>query len=320
MKKYLCLLLFLLVPSIAGAVEAGYFDVSFWDNANFDTGTTVSAFTLSKSANPSAGGSITASPDKTSYTSGETVTLTAAPASSCYEFTGWSGDASGSTNPTTITMNGNKTVTATFKAKIYTITATAGSGGTISPSGSTIVQCGNNQTFTITANAGYQIADVKVNGSSVGAVSSYTFNNVTSNQSIAATFSQKTAGSGGTISPSGSLSVNHAGNQTYTITANTGYRITDVTVDGSSVGAVSTFTFSNVIANHTISATFSAGSYTITATAGSGGTISPSGSVSVTHGGNQTFSITPNSGYQITNVTVDGNSVGMVSTYTFSNV
>ncbi len=58
----------------------------------------------------------------------------------------------------------------------------------------------------------------------------------------------------------------------------------------------------------------------ITATAGEGGTISPDGATNVVVGENQTYTITPNKGYIIDNVIVDGESVGAVSTYTFSNV
>ena len=60
--------------------------------------------------------------------------------------------------------------------------------------------------------------------------------------------------------------------------------------------------------------------YTITASAGSHGSITPSGSVSVNYGANQSFSITPNSGYHVANVLVDGGSVGAVTTYAFTNV
>ena len=60
--------------------------------------------------------------------------------------------------------------------------------------------------------------------------------------------------------------------------------------------------------------------YTITASAGSGGSITPSGSVTVLHGDSQTFTITPNGNYRISDVVVDGVSVGAVSTYTFNNV
>ena len=70
----------------------------------------------------------------------------------------------------------------------YTITASAGNGGMISPAGAVTVDEGKDQTFTITANNGYSIADVVVDGASVGAVDSYTFEDVTANHTINVTF------------------------------------------------------------------------------------------------------------------------------------
>ena len=70
----------------------------------------------------------------------------------------------------------------------FTITATADEHGSISPSGTVTVKRDGSQPFTITPNSGYQIADVKVDGTSVGAVASYTFENVTANHTIEATF------------------------------------------------------------------------------------------------------------------------------------
>jgi len=125
---------------------------------------------------------------------------------------------------------------------------------------------------------------------------------------------------GGTISPFGTLVADIGSSQTFTITPNTGYKIKDVKVDGVSVGAVSTYTFSNVTSDHTIEASFEAITFTITASAGSGGYISPSGTISVNYGESKTFTITPYSGYKISKVKVDGVSVGAVSTYTFQNV
>ena len=60
--------------------------------------------------------------------------------------------------------------------------------------------------------------------------------------------------------------------------------------------------------------------YTIEATAGIGGTISPSGNVGICGGEDQTFTITPNKGYAISNVRIDGKSIGAVKSYTFENV
>lgn len=72
----------------------------------------------------------------------------------------------------------------------FIITASAGSGGSISPSGSVQVTAGGSQTFYITSDRGYHIADILVNGTSVGAVSSYTFQNVQENQTITAIFAR----------------------------------------------------------------------------------------------------------------------------------
>jgi len=74
------------------------------------------------------------------------------------------------------------------KIETFTITATAGQGGTIYPSGSVSVVSGSSQTFTIKPNLGYKIKDVKVDGTSVGAVNTYTFTNITSNHTIEAVF------------------------------------------------------------------------------------------------------------------------------------
>lgn len=75
-------------------------------------------------------------------------------------------------------------------AQKYTITATAGEGGSITPAGAVSVKEGASQTFAIAAQEGYAIADVLVDGQSVGAVDSYTFENVTANHTIAAVFTR----------------------------------------------------------------------------------------------------------------------------------
>jgi len=76
----------------------------------------------------------------------------------------------------------------------YTITASAGSHGSISPSGSITVNQDSDKSFTITPDTGYQIDDVLVDGSSVGAVSLYTFTNVTQDHTISATFIIESSG------------------------------------------------------------------------------------------------------------------------------
>ncbi|MCX5850819.1 MAG: proprotein convertase P-domain-containing protein, partial [Deltaproteobacteria bacterium] len=212
----------------------------------------------------------------------------------------------------------------------HTITATAAAGGTISPSGATLVCFGESAAYTITPNYGYRITDVTVDGVSVGVVSSYTFTNVTADHTIDASFMKDrivtyviaaTAGTGGTISPVGDVTVNVGSNQTFTIAAQAGFVIDDVIVDGASVGSPGSYTFTGVMKDHTIEAFFKEMViYPITATALEGGTITPSGEVNVNEGDDITFTITPDTGYNIIDVLIDGTTVGIVTTYTFQNV
>lgn len=84
----------------------------------------------------------------------------------------------------------NYTYTAVFEKLTYAITASAGAGGTISPSGSIQVGHGDSKTYTITPNDGYEIESVTVDGVNKGAVSSFTFLNVTAAHTISVTFKQ----------------------------------------------------------------------------------------------------------------------------------
>jgi hypothetical protein len=208
----------------------------------------------------------------------------------------------------------------------YNITSSSGAGGTIEPSGIAKVTAGTNKTYSITPGTGYKVSNVLVDGVAVGAVSSYTFSNVTSNHTISASFVQITytitgsAGTGGSINPSGTATVTHGTSRTYSITPATGYKISNVKVDNVAIGNVSTYTFSNITSNHSISASFAKLTYTLTSFAGTGGSVSPGGINTVDYGTSKTFLIKPNTGYYISDVKVDNLSVGPVSSYTFPNV
>lgn len=176
-------------------------------------------------------------------------------------------DASGCVSPATAVVVGSNPV-------VYTITASAGSNGSISPAGVSNVNCGTGLTYTITPASCYQISDVLVDGVSVGAVSSYTFSNVTANRTISVTFSiitytvTSSAGTGGTVTPLGAQTVNCNDNINFTISSDPGFVILDVLVNGNSVGPVSAYSFNGVQANQTISASFAACNNPATANAG----------------------------------------------------
>ena len=115
-----------------------------------------------------------------------------------HSFDGWYTEKSGGTKITTDTVfSANTTVYAHWTYiggggssgySYYTIKATAGTGGSISPSGNVSVREGRDQTFTITPDKGYAVANVKIDGKSIGAVKSYTFENVRRTHTIEVIF------------------------------------------------------------------------------------------------------------------------------------
>ena len=145
-----------------------------------------------------AGGTVEGNPN--TYTI-ETVAFTLKnPTKSGYTFTGWSGTGLDGENNMTVTIpkgsTGDRSYTAHWRYNggggsgysYYTIKATAGAGGSISPSGNVSVREGRDQTFTITPDKGYAVANVKIDGKSIGAVKSYTFENVSRTHTIEVIF------------------------------------------------------------------------------------------------------------------------------------
>ena len=142
----------------------------------------------------------TADDNPTGYTV-ETETFTLKnPTRPGYIFSGWSGTGLTGENNLTVTIEkgstGNRSYTAHWRYNggggsgysYYTIKATAGAGGSISPSGNVSVREGRDQTFTITPDKGYAVANVKIDGKSIGAVKSYTFENVRRTHTIEVIF------------------------------------------------------------------------------------------------------------------------------------
>ena len=151
-------------------------------------------YTLTVNVSPSGSGSVTVVPLKNNYVNPEQVTLTAQPGVD-YAFIGWSGDASGSTNPLTITMNSNKSITAVFESTappppedIYTLTVT------VSPSGSGSVtvnpqkpKYAQNEQVTLTATPASGNTFLNWSGSASGSTNPLTVI-MTGNKSITANF------------------------------------------------------------------------------------------------------------------------------------
>jgi predicted ester cyclase len=218
-------------------------------------------------------------------------------------------------------------IRVTFTLNTYTVTTTVVGGGTITPSGTVTVAYGGSQTFKFTANSGYYIEDVLYDGNSQGPLDSLKLTNVTANHTIQVTFTiisytitASVPGDHGVISPSGAVSVNAGSNQNFAFTPNTGYHVLNVTIDDTAKGKLSSYQFTNVNANHTISVTYGIDSFTVTAVQHSNGTITPSGVSTVTYGGQIIYTIAALTGYHITDVVIDSVSKGVMTVDTFKNV
>ncbi|MDB6140060.1 MAG: hypothetical protein JWO94_3132 [Verrucomicrobiaceae bacterium] len=229
-------------------------------------------------------------------------------------------------------VNANQTLTATF-TKSPAITASAGAGGTISPPGKQVVGFGGSRTFLVLATPGYRVKTVMVNGVGVAlplpapSMFIYQVANIAKASTINATFAldptkaviTATAGAGGTISPLGKTAVLKGDSKAYTITRAANYRILDVKLDGKSVGATTVFTVSNVQAAHAIAATF-AKLPVITAKQAGGGLVKPEGVTVVGYGGSLNYLVTPEAGYQVAGLVINGKAAAAASSHTFSNV
>lgn len=115
------------------------------------------------------------------------ITLDAQPVQG-YEFSHWSGGINDDENPLTFVIISDVHVTANFIPETFILTATAGQGGIINPVGMVSANWDSDLTFTITPDTGYQVADVLVDGTSVGTPEKYTFSNITADHTIHASF------------------------------------------------------------------------------------------------------------------------------------
>ena len=219
----------------------------------------------------------------------------------------------------------------------YTIAPSAGANGAIAPSTTQTVASGGSTTFTITPAATYKIADVLVDGASVGAVATYTFTNVTADHTIAASFAPQagttftitpTAGANGTITPDAAQTIASGSDLTFAVKPSTGYYIDTMKVDGAAIQPTASYTFKNVTASHTIEATFAKTptlcTITTTVLGGYGGTYVPMFPIyTLVPGSGITYYFVPDDGFHIDSVSVNGWPVTLDSddnSYTFNNI
>ncbi len=239
-----------------------------------------------------------------------------------YNFSHWSDQVT--SNPRTdLNVTGPVNVTAIFTPEIFSIMASSGSNGNISPSGEVLVEYNSNQSFDMQPSVGYMVEDVLVDDQSMGPLEEYTFTAISQDHTIHVSFtpaiytltylSEPT----GTIQGEAVQTVPHGGAGTPV----TAVPFPSHHFEGWSDGSIMNPRLDvNITDNLTVTAQFAINTHTISASAGTNGSISPTGNVVVEEGASQSFAIIPNTGYEIVDVQIDGSSIGPVASYEFVNV
>jgi len=158
-------------------------------------------------------------------------------------------------------------------------------------------------------------------------VSSYTFVGVSGIHSIDAYYGiitniiSASVSTGGTISHLGTNIVNYGDTLAFTILPDSGYHLTHVFIDGVDSGIIYSHVFKNVTDVHTIHADFAINTYTITATANGGGTLTPVGVIPANWGDTKAFTIPSDSTHKYLRLIVDGDTLQTLPlSYSFSNI
>lgn len=315
------------IDTVAFAAIAANHNVAFeFTIKKFEIAATVDA-----QANHGTIQGLTQSPMTVNY--GENVTLTFVPEAN-YEVSNVvvDGQSVGAvTSYQFVNINASHNVVVSFAATMYTLTATSNVPScTITPA-TTNVQAGSNVNYTLNAAAGYHLLNVIANGQAVvvAANNTFTIENVQSDYSINANFApdfvtvtvQQPAHA--TITP-GTQTVAYGATPSFVIMPEAGYNVATVTANGQPVSVtynngIGNFTLDPVTDSTTVTATTSIKTFTITVVNNAHGTIAPA-TQTVNYGANQTFTITADQYYVISDVKVDGASRGAISSYTFNNV
>jgi uncharacterized repeat protein (TIGR02543 family) len=276
-------------------------------------------YTISVSANPTNGGTVTGGG---SYQQGQSCTVNATPATG-YTFVRWTENGNQvSTNASyTFTVTGNRTLVAQFQQQSFTITATANpsNGGTVIGGGS--YTYGQNCTLTATPNQGYDFVKWTKNGVQVSTNPTYTFT-VTESATYVAHFNIQTYTISLAANPANAGTVSGAGDYDYgascTVIArpNQRYEFINWTENGVEVSTEQSYTFT-VTANRSLVANFGMPMVEIRATVDPEEAASITGTGTYAYGETVTLSLDRNEDWAFLNWTKDGEVVSEEMTYTF---
>ena len=209
-------------------------------------------------------------------------------------------------------------------ARRYDIDVEQSENGTVTPNGSNYISRLDKQTYVFIPDPGYKVKDVVLNGESIGAVAGYTFENVTSNQTLFVEFEKiqysvnVNCGANGSTDVAGIVQVEHGSPLTITITPAEFFAIDFIKVNGALVAVSNPLVLESITADTWLEIGFKQVTYHITTESGANGSITPSFSVAA--GENARVDFHAKNWYKIKDVKIDGISVGALESYTFIGV
>ena len=304
------------------AYAINLFGTAYGNEVSFTT-TQIPSYTISVSANPTNGGTVSGGG---SYQQGQSCTVIATAANG-YSFNNWTENGNQvSTNPNySFTVNNSRSLVANFSVQApntYTINASPNpsDGGVVTGGGT--YQQGQSCTVSAVANTGYTFLRWTENGNQVSTNANYTFT-VTGNRTLVAQFQLQSFTISATVTPNNSGTVTGGGAYNYGQTctlmaaANTGYVFEKWTKDGTQVSTEATYSFT-VIESASYVAHFQLQNYTINVSANpsNGGSVTGAGSYS--YGQSCTLTATANTSYIFIRWTENGNQVSTNASYTFT--
>ncbi len=286
------------------------------DIGAFEYASTTTTYTLSTSATH---GSVT--PSQGSYTAGTSVTLQAM-ADSGYEFTGWSADLSGSTNPASLTMNADKSVTANFAEvapTTYTLSASGTNGSVTKTPEKASYSQGETVTLTATPSTGYSFASWSGDASGTSPSTAVTMDG---NKSVTANFTANTytltaSGVNGAVAKTPEkASYSQGETVTLTATPSTGYSFSSWSGDASGTSPSTAVTMDG---NKSVTANFTANTYTLTASGVNGAVAKTPEKASYNHGETVTLTATASTGYSFASWSGDASGTSPSTTVTMDS-
>ena len=274
-------------------------------------------YSVSATANPSAGGTVSGS--GSSYEWNSTATVEASP-STGYHFVKWTDNGADAGTATTYSfpIDGNHTVVAEFEKNSYTVTLEASAGGQATIDKPTCLY-EDQVTVAAAADTGYTFVNWVQDGQVVSSDPTYTFT-VTKDTTVKPVFSINSytisLSSDGNGSVEGAGDYNYSSTATVTASPNTGYDFVNWTDEnGNEVSTSATYSFT-VSGARSLKANFALKSYTIGVTAGDNGSVTGKGIYY--YGESITVKAKPETGYHFVNWTIDGNVVSTNANYTFT--